>query len=90
MTTTPPTRDDLAELVRAILAELLEKPASELEPESDLIDDLGLDSLQQLELMTNVERRLQLRLDVDDWLGGRTVLQLAERVHARLQHEHTQ
>ena len=84
MTAPVPTTDELAELVRALLAEILQRPASELALESDLVEDLGLDSLQQLELMTDVERQLKLRLDVDDWLGGRDICGLAERVRLRL------
>jgi acyl carrier protein len=82
-----PTVDELATLVRALLAEILEMPPSELALESDLVDDLGLDSLQQLELMTSVEQQLRVHLDIEDWRGGRNIAELAERVRVRLLQE---
>jgi acyl carrier protein len=80
-----PTSEELAGLVRALLAEILETSVQEIPVEADLIDELDLDSLQQLELMTKVEQHLSIRLDIDDWRGGRNVLELTDRVRLRLE-----
>lgn len=81
----PLTSEQLVDLVRTLLAEILETDTQEIPLEADLIDELELDSLQHLELMTMVERRVGLRLDIEDWRGGRNVAELAERVRLRLE-----
>jgi acyl carrier protein len=79
------TCEELTTLVQALLAEILECSPQGVPEEASLVDDLDLDSLQQLELMTRVEHELNLRLDIEDWRGGRTVRELAERVRLRLE-----
>ncbi|BFH11911.1 phosphopantetheine-binding protein [Paenibacillus melissococcoides] len=55
--------DTLARLV----SEAKEDPAWELRltPETNLIDDVGLDSLQLIHFMLKVEERLKVRIDFE-------------------------
>lgn len=72
------TRAQVTELLRELLGEILELDPQELDAEQDLIDELDTDSLQRLELMTEVEHRLDVRLDARAWREGRTLTDLTE------------
>jgi acyl carrier protein len=79
------TSERLVALVRSLLAEIVETPVQMISVDANIAEELDLDSLQQLELMTMVERRLDVRLDVEDWLNSHNILELAERVRLRLE-----
>ena len=70
-------------LLRALLGEILEIDPVEIPLDAKLTDELDVDSLQQLELMTMIEERLQTRFDTEAWLGPRTVAELAEHIHLK-------
>ncbi|HKG03498.1 MAG TPA: acyl carrier protein [Conexibacter sp.] len=72
------TREEVVALLRELLGEILELDPQELDFEQDLIDDLDTDSLQRLELMTEVEHRLDVRLDARAWREARTLTELTE------------
>jgi acyl carrier protein len=72
------TREHVVALLREQLADILELAPQEIGLEQDLIDELDADSLQRLELMTEVEHRLDVRLDARAWHAARTVADLAE------------
>jgi acyl carrier protein len=67
----------IVELLRELLAELLELDVDEIAIDADLEDRLTVDSLQRLELMALVERRLHMAFELDGWVAPRTVTQLA-------------
>ena len=71
-------REDVVALLRELLGEILELDPQELDVEEDLIDDLDTDSLQRLELMTELEHRLDVRLDARAWREARTLTELTE------------
>ena len=72
------TRADVVALLRELLADILELAPEQVGLQQDLIDELDADSLQRLELMTEVEHRLDLRLDARAWHAARTLDELAE------------
>jgi acyl carrier protein len=72
------TRDEVVGLLRELLGEILELDPHELDAGQDLIDDLDTDSLQRLELMTEIEHRLDVRLDARAWREARTLAELTE------------
>ncbi len=55
------------EILRRILLEVLEGQAGELRPDSDLLGEGILDSLQVLELAGALEERFEIRLDPYDF-----------------------
>lgn len=48
------------------LAEILQQPIEKLKPNAKLQGDLGLDSLDQVELVIDVENRFSIRIDDND------------------------
>ena len=72
------SRAEVVALLRALLGEILELDPEQLALEQDLIDDLDTDSLQRLELMTEVEHELGVRLDARAWREARTLAELTE------------
>jgi acyl carrier protein len=72
------TREEVVTLLRELLGEILELEPQELDVEQDLVDDLDTDSLQRLELMTEVEERIGVRLDARAWREARTLTELTE------------
>jgi len=71
------SREEVVTLLRELLGDILELDPAQLELEQDLIDDLDTDSLQRLELMTEVEHELGVRLDARAWREARTLAELA-------------
>jgi acyl carrier protein len=72
------SREQVVTLLRELLGDILELDPAQLELEQDLIDDLDTDSLQRLELMTEVEHELDVRLDARAWREARTLAELTE------------
>lgn len=73
-----PTPERVTALLRELLADILELDVAQVGAEEDLVDELDADSLQRLELMTEVEHELGIRLDARAWRGARTVAELTE------------
>ena len=69
--------------LRELLAELLEVGVDEIEIDADLKDALTVDSLQQLELMALVERRLHMTFELDAWVAPRTLAELAAYIGSK-------
>lgn len=53
----------VARQVNAIFVELFEVPESALKPDANLFTDLGLDSLDAIDLMITFENRFHVKLD---------------------------
>ena len=51
-------------------------------PESDLVADLGFDSLQVMEVVAELEGRFDITIPLEEVAGTRTVAQMASRVVA--------
>lgn len=82
------TRERVVALLRELLGDILELEPHELGTEQDLIDDLDADSLQRLELMTELEHELDVRLDARTWREARTLAELAELTMRELAEPH--
>ena len=54
------------ELVLELIARVAKKDKASIQPAQDLIADLGFDSPKQLELLTEMEDRLQIEIGEDD------------------------
>jgi acyl carrier protein len=77
---------DLLLLVRTVLAERYRRPVEEIMPETRLVADLGVDSLDMIEINIALEERLQLALPqvaMPDELQIQTVQQLANLIASR-------
>jgi acyl carrier protein len=56
------TREQIREIVREIVSKNSGVPASKLQEEDDFINKLGMDSLDYVEMMIDVEKRFSIRL----------------------------
>ena len=81
---TPPPSPPVAEAVVEILKDVSRRPI-EPTPASDLIADLGFDSLQVMETVAELEDRFGLSIPAEDVPAARTVAQVTARVEALLQ-----
>ena len=71
--------------VKSVLAGKLDKPASAIRLDDDLLVDLGLDSLSLAELILCVEEIAGMRIPGNDLLDATTVGDLVNLVAKRLQ-----
>jgi acyl carrier protein len=82
------TGERVVALLRELLGDILELAPDRVGPDDDLVDELDADSLQRLELMTEVEHRLGIRLEARAWREARTVAELAELTLRELAEPH--
>jgi acyl carrier protein len=75
---------------RQILADIAERELSRVRDDDRLREDLGLDSLQSLELLSVVSEELRIDLAMDDAVELRTVADACELVERGWQATHGQ
>ncbi len=68
--------------VRSILAEQLGLDAGEIHPESSILDDLGADSLDVVELVMSLEEAFDIEVPDEDVEGMRTIADVERYVAA--------
>lgn len=88
MTDSPLSRDAITDLVKSQLAEILEKPASDIDA-SATFAALGADSLALIELVEALEEQLtsivgEFHIDDEDLAGLTTVQEAVDYVSAKL------
>lgn len=76
-------RNELIDLFRTMATEIAEKDFSRVSEESD-IASMGIDSLAMLELVGEMERKLDVQIPDDQLVGIQTVRQLLDLVEQRL------
>lgn len=52
--------------MQKLVADIMEIDASQVQPNSRLREDLGMDSLGSLELLSSISEELGIHLDIDD------------------------
>ena len=77
-------RVELLKMFQSMATEIAEKDYSHVSEES-VIADLGIDSLQMLELVGAMERELKIAIPDEQLVGIQTVRQLIELVQRRVQ-----
>ncbi len=77
------SRDDLRGTLSALLEEEMGEPY-DLADDRDLREGLGLDSVDVVGLVMQVERQLRIRLSMEDLQGVRTVGEMLDLLQARL------
>jgi acyl carrier protein len=75
---------DIAEGLREIMAARLGLPAEQLVPEARLVEDLGLDSLDAVELAISVERKFDIEVPEEELTKLKTVADMVALVQSRL------
>ncbi len=61
--------NDLRSRMQKLVAEILEIDAGTVSATSRLREDLGMDSLGSLELLSSISEELNIHLDIDDAMG---------------------
>ena len=77
------TDADLTERLRVLVVDVTKRDAAPLAPDDDLIQSLGLDSLESLRVLALVEKRFGVRFDDAEIHAIRTLRQLADAVARR-------
>jgi acyl carrier protein len=76
-----PTSPSIEQAVIEVLKDVSRRPIDPL-PDSDLLADLGFDSLQVMETVAELENRFGVSMPLDDLAGTRTVGQIVTRLSA--------
>ena len=77
------TRPELLQIFRSSASEIAEKDLSKVD-ENGVIAELGIDSLELLEVIGGLERDLNIRIPDDQLVGIQTVGQLLNLVANKL------
>jgi acyl carrier protein len=77
------TRAELLQIFRSTASEIAEKDLSKVD-EAGAISELGIDSLELLEVIGSLERDLDIRVPDDQLVGIQTVGQLLNLVSAKM------
>jgi acyl carrier protein len=77
------TRAELLQIFRSTASEIAEKDLSKVD-EAGAIAELGIDSLELLEVVGSLERDLDIRVPDDQLVGIQTVGQLLNLVSAKM------
>jgi acyl carrier protein len=83
MTTPLPSSNGLSQQVYKTLGDYLRRDPVALHPEDSLRDDLGLDSLQTIELVYQVESEFDLQIPDEDFGRLRTIGDVVTYLHER-------
>lgn len=73
-------RGELTERIRQILTTRLGMPPAEVTTEARLVDDLGMDSLDAVELAIAIERQFKVEISDDQVVKLRTVADIVTLV----------
>ena len=68
------------DLVKEIVAEVLHMDPNDITPDKDFEKDLGADSLDRVEIIMNLEERLNVQIPDEDLEGIITVGDAAEKI----------
>ena len=77
------TIEDIVANVNGILAEGFEADPSRLRPESQLIKDLGLDSLDVVDLVVALEKKFGFRIEETEARSMRTLKDIYDYINRR-------
>jgi acyl carrier protein len=78
------TREEIYATLQAILAETFELEPSRITAEANLFDDLGLDSIDAVDLAIKLQQLTGKRVNAEVFKGVRTVEDVVNTVHQML------
>ena len=81
------TRDDIFNTLRDALVELFELDPARVSLESNLYQDLEIDSIDAVDLIDHIKRKTGKKIAADEFKSVRTVNDVVEAVY-RLVHAH--
>jgi len=75
------SKDDIFEKLRGYLEEMFEVPPEKIVPEARLFEDLDLDSIDAVDLVTKIQEISGKKIKPEQFKTVRTVGDVVERVH---------
>ena len=78
------SKEEIFERTKAALQELFKIPGEKIKPESTLLEDFDLDSIDMFDLLTKIEDETSLELAPDDFKECRTIEHVVDRIHEML------
>ena len=57
---------NLEQEVRELTADIIEMEPSKIDPEANLVEDLGMDSMMALEILAMMEKKYKIKISEDD------------------------
>ena len=73
---------DLTAEIRKIVGEILEMDPKAIDPEAQLVEDLGMDSMMALEILATIEKRFKIKVPEESLVKMTTlnqVIQMAQQ-----------
>ena len=52
--------------VTELIAEIIEMDSTEINPEANLVEDLGMDSMMALEILASIEKKFRIKIPEED------------------------
>ena len=78
------TRQEIEENVREFLIDDLEIDEEKIHPEALLKDDLGIDSLDFLDIVVIIERRFGFKIKPEEMAGVQTLRQFCDYIESKV------
>jgi acyl carrier protein len=78
------SREEILEQVRGAMVELFDLEAEKIKPETRVVEDLDLDSIDAIELAVRMEALTGRRLDPESFREMKTIADVVEIVHGLL------
>ncbi len=57
---------NLDQEVKELIADIIEVDPASLDPDANLVEDLGMDSMMALEILASLEKRFKIKLPEDE------------------------
>jgi len=78
------TRTEIEEKVKKFLIEDIEVEGSKIKPEAHLKDDLGIDSLDFVDIVVIVERNFGFKIKAEEMQGVTTLAQFCDYIESKM------
>ncbi len=78
------TRSEIEEKVKTFLIEDLEVDEENLSPDAKLTDDLGIDSLDFVDIVVIVEKQFGFKIKPEEMAGVQTLSQFCDYIESKL------
>ena len=79
------TKEEVADAVREVFKTALKIESDKLQPDTRLVDDLSLDSLDMVEVVYELEDRFDVQIPEDRIESIRTFQQVVDGLHAAIE-----
>jgi acyl carrier protein len=79
-----PSRDEIFKLVSEVLQQEFDFTVDTLTLDTDLVDDLDLDSIDAIDMAVRLEERTGLHFEDDDLKSLRTIRDVVDQIDGRL------